>query len=103
MQYEVRRHFEQRSHSRMLLPQVTVRPRRSVGAVEYIALGRGPVIPEHGGTSLAERYIARLLALRFSGRDRKVPEFRTLRRFQFHLRPFETQRFAEPQSCIEKQ
>src|SRR5580698_9436939 len=87
----------------MLLPEMTVRPRRSVGAVEYVALRCGPVIPEHGYASFAERYIARLLALRFSGRDRQVPEFRTLRRFQFHLSPFETQRLTEPQSCIEKQ
>jgi hypothetical protein len=53
MQHEVRRHFEQRSHSRMLLSE--------------------------------------------------MPEFRALRGLQFYLSPFEAQRFAEPQACIEKQ
>src|SRR5580700_5568220 len=87
----------------MLLSEMTVRPWRSIGAVEYIALGRGPVIPEHGHAPLAERHVAGLLALCLSGRDREISEFRALRRFQFHLSPFETQRFAEPKSCIKKQ
>ena len=82
----------------MLLSEMTVRPWRSIGAVEYIALRRGPVIPEHGHAPLAERYVAGLLALCFSGRDCQIPEFRALRGFQFHLCPFEAQRFPEPQS-----
>src|SRR5579863_2711339 len=103
MQYEVSRHFEQRSNSRMLLSEMTVRPWRSIGAVEYIALRRGPVIPEHGHAPLAERDVAGLLALCLSGGDCQISEFRALRRFQSYLSPFETQRLAEPQSCIEKQ
>ncbi len=69
MQHEVRRHFEERPHPRMLLPDVAIWPRPSVGAVEYVALRCGPVIPDHVHAPLAERHVAGLLALCLSGGD----------------------------------